>query len=77
MVIVGAGELSLSYLRVLRRHSPDAAVVVVSRTAPEQSVVDEFQQGLGATVVVGDITHEFFLRQLHVERARKILFVLR
>ena len=75
VVIVGAEELSLSYLRVLRRHNPGIDVVVVSRTAPEQSVVDEFQQELGALVVVGDITHEFFLRQLHVERARKILLL--
>jgi len=73
VIIVGAEELSLSYLRVLRRHNPGVDVVVVSRTAPEQSVVDEFEQGLGAMVVVGDITHEFFLRQLHVERALKIL----
>jgi Trk K+ transport system NAD-binding subunit len=75
VVVVGAGELSLSYLRVLRRHRPRIPVVVVSRTTPQQSVIDEFQQGLGATVVVGDITHEFFLRQLKVERARKILLL--
>lgn len=75
VVIVGADELSLSYLRVLRRRSPRTPVVVVSRTTPQQSVVDEFQQGLGATVVEGDITHEFFLRQLHPERARKILLL--
>lgn len=75
VIIVGAGELSLSYLRVLRRRNPRVRVVVVSRQAPEQSVVDEFEQGLGALVVVGDITHEFFLRQLHVERALKILLL--
>jgi voltage-gated potassium channel Kch len=75
VVIVGAGELSLSYLRVLRQRNPKVSVVVVSRLSPEQSLVDEFQQGLGATVVVGDITHEFFLRQLHVERAQKILLL--
>jgi len=75
VIIVGAEELSLSYLRVLRQHNPGVTTIVVSRTAPEQSVVDEFQQGLGALVVVGDITHEFFLRQLHVERALKILLL--
>ncbi len=75
VIVVGAGDLSLSYLRVLRRKSPGIRAVVVSRQAPDQSVVDEFEQGLGALVVVGDITHEFFLRQLHVERARKILLL--
>jgi Trk K+ transport system NAD-binding subunit len=75
VIIVGAGELSLSYLRVLRQTNPDVAVVVVSRQEPEPSIVDEFQQGLGAIHVVGDITHEFFLRQLHVERTQKILLL--
>jgi Trk K+ transport system NAD-binding subunit len=75
VVIVGAGELSLSYLRVLREHNPEVSVVVVSRLEPEPSIVDEFQQGLGAIHVVGDITHEFFLRQLHVEQAQKILLL--
>ena len=75
VIVVGAGELSLSYLRVLRRHRPHVPVIVVSRLAPDQSIVDEFEQGLHATVVLGDITHEFFLRQLHVERAMKILLL--
>ncbi|MEE4281107.1 MAG: NAD-binding protein [Pseudomonadales bacterium] len=75
VVIVGAEELSLSYLRALRRHCPHVPVVVVSRSETQQSMKDEFQQGLGATVVVGDITHEFFLKQLHLERARKILLL--
>ena len=75
IVVVGAGELSLSYLRVLRAHDKKVPVVVVSRSRPDQSIVDEFQQGLGALVVVGDITHEFLLQQLHTERARKVLLL--
>jgi len=75
IVVVGAGELSLSYLRVLREHDQGVAVVVVSRSEPDQSIIDEFQQGLGALVVVGDITHEFLLKQLHTERARKVLLL--
>ncbi|NQX88027.1 MAG: NAD-binding protein [Halioglobus sp.] len=75
VIVVGAGELSLSYMRVLRAHNPRLSVVVVAREMPEQSVIDEFEQGLGAKLVIGDITHEFFLRQLQVERALKILFL--
>ncbi|MEP6390967.1 MAG: NAD-binding protein [Halioglobus sp.] len=75
IVIVGAGELSLSYLRVLRRHNPRVSVVVVSRHEQDQATIDELRQALGATVVVGDITHEFFLQQLRVERAQKILLL--
>jgi len=75
IIIVGAGELSLSYLRVLRRHNPSIDVVVVSLRKPEQSIVDELQQGLNAHFVLGDITHEFFLCQLQPDRAKKILLL--
>ena len=75
IIIVGSGELSLSYLRVLRQHEPDARVVIVCSGRQEQAVLDEFRQGFDASVVVGDITHAFFLRQLRVERARKILLL--
>lgn len=75
VIVVGSGELSLSYLRVLRRHQPRAAVLVVSLKEPDQATRDEFHNGYGATVVVGDITHEYFLRQLRVSRARKILLL--
>ena len=75
IIIVGSGELSLSYLRVLRRSHPKVPVVVVCSGKQEQAVLDEFHQAFDASVVVGDITHEFFLRQLRVERARKILLL--
>jgi len=75
VVIFGAGEMSLSYLRVLRHKHPKVPVIVVSRTEPEPSIVDEFEQGLKATFITGDITHEFFLRQLRVKHARKILLL--
>lgn len=75
VIVVGGGELSLSYLRVLRSHHPRVPVVVVCRHEMDQSSLDEFQQGFGALVVTGDITHEFFLRQLRVEYSRKILLL--
>ena len=75
IIIVGSDELSLSYLRVLRRRHPRVPVVVVCSGRQEQAVLDEFRLGFDASVVVGDITHEFFLKQLRVERARKILLL--
>jgi len=75
IIIVGAGELSLSYLRVLRRHNAHIPVVVVSLRKPEQSIIDELQQSLNASFVLGDITHEFFLCQLQPARAQKILLL--
>ncbi|MFT5135192.1 MAG: Trk K+ transport system NAD-binding subunit [Arenicella sp.] len=74
IIVVGDGELAISYLRVLREHNPKITVVVVS-TSSEQLLREEFKQNFGAIVVSGDITHEFFLTELKVERAKKILLL--
>lgn len=74
VVVVGAGELALSYLRVLRSHDPKIPVVVVYRTL-KNVAIEEFKQGFGATVIQGDITHEFFLKQLRLEHANKMLLL--
>ncbi len=74
IIVVGSGELVLSYLRVLRRYNPKIPVVVV---CSEHDAIreDEIRQNFGAQLVVGDITHKFFLCQLRVDRARKILLL--
>lgn len=74
IIVVGDSELAISYLRALREHHRKVTVVVVTGGG-EQLLEEEFKQGFGAIVVSGDITHEFFLRQLKVERARKILLL--
>jgi len=74
IIVVGDGELALSYLRVLRQHNPKIPIVVVC-SEHETLRIDEFKQGFGAQVVVGDVTHKFFLHQLRVEHARKILLL--
>jgi hypothetical protein len=74
IIVVGSGNLSLAYLRVLRETHPRISVVVV--TAELDPVRrEELVEGFGATVVTGDITHKFFLSQLRVERARKIMLL--
>lgn len=73
IIIVGDGELTISFLRVLRQHNRKIPVVVVS--SGEQALQEEFKQSFGAVVVSGDITHEFFLRELKPERARKVLLL--
>ncbi|WP_162299993.1 NAD-binding protein [Kineobactrum sediminis] len=75
VVVIGAGELTLSYLRVLRSHNPRVPVVVVSRAPPLPTVIDELREEYDAMVVVGDVTHEFFLRQLRVKRAQRIMLL--
>jgi Trk K+ transport system NAD-binding subunit len=74
IIVVGDEELSLSYLRVLRRHNSRVAVVVVSST-DDQIRRDELEQDFNAIVVTGDVTHEYFLKRLRVHRASKILLL--
>jgi Trk K+ transport system NAD-binding subunit len=74
VIVVGDGELAISYLRVLRERNRKIAIVVVASSG-EQLLRDEFKQAFGAIVISGDITHEFFLRELRVEQARKILLL--
>ncbi|MFT5573054.1 MAG: Trk K+ transport system NAD-binding subunit [Cryomorphaceae bacterium] len=74
IIVVGDGELATSYLRVLRQVNQKITVVVVSGSS-EQLLKDEFEQNFGAIVVSGDITHDFFLCELKVELAKKILLL--
>ncbi len=74
VVIVGAGSLTVSYLRVLRRRSP-ATPVVVLVDAIEITRRQELEQTFDVMVVVGDPTHEFMLRQLRLRRARRVVLL--
>lgn len=74
IIVVGASELTLSYLRVLRKHDTDTSVIVVSKQL-EKSTVEELEQGFDATVIIGDITHEFFIKQLQLEHVKKVLLL--
>ncbi len=74
VIVVGDGELALSYLRVLREHQPRVSLVVVSSSA-QSPVRPELEEDFGARVVTGDPTHEYFLKRLRVQRARRILLL--
>lgn len=74
VIVAGNGDLAMSYLRVLRKHNPRIPLVVINKHF-EPSVADELKQAFGAIVLVGDITHEFFLNQLRLEFASKILLM--
>jgi len=74
VVIVGAGTLTLTFLRVLRRKWPDVTVVVLV-DAIETTRRQELEQTFGVKVVVGDPTHEFMLRQLRLRRARRVVLL--
>lgn len=74
VIVVGDGELAISYLRVLRERNRKIQVVVVCANT-DPILRDELKQNFGAEVVTGDMSHEFFLRELRVERARRILLL--
>lgn len=74
VVIVGAGSLTLTYLRVLRRRSPEVPVVVLVE-AIEVTRRQELEEGYQVKVVVADPTHEFMLRQLRLRRARRVVLL--
>jgi Trk K+ transport system NAD-binding subunit len=74
VVVVGASELALSYLRVLRAHNPGVQVVVAVKQI-ERSAADEIRESFNALVVVGDVTHGFFLQQLRLEEARRVFLL--
>lgn len=75
IVVIGTGELAMSYLRVLRQRDRTVPVIIVSRQEPEASIADELRETYNAIVITGDITHEFCLRQLRVKRARRIVLL--
>jgi voltage-gated potassium channel Kch len=74
IVIVGAGELTTSYLRLLRKHQPGIQVVVVDE-AVELVRARELRETFGVTLITGDITHDFLLRELRLSKARQIVFL--
>lgn len=74
IVIVGADDLTISYLRILRSKDTSTQVVVV---ATQIDAVRELElvESFGVTVVVGDITHEFVLKELRLRRAKRLLLL--
>ena len=74
VVIVGSGELTTSYLRMLRQHHPQMPAVVVDETI-DPVREDELRQTFAVTLISGDITHEFLQRELQLARARQVVFL--
>jgi len=74
IVIVGSGNLTTSYLRVLRAHDVAVPVVVVDTNIDPVREL-ELVESFGVTVLVGDITHEFLLKELRLRRAKRMLLL--
>ncbi|MEJ2089728.1 MAG: NAD-binding protein, partial [Gammaproteobacteria bacterium] len=74
IVIVGAGALTTSYLRMLRGHVGTTPIVVVDdEIDPVRE--EELTEAFHVTVVVGDINREFLQRELKLDRALQVVFL--
>lgn len=74
IIVFGSGRLTISYLRLLRRHSPNAKVVVVdAQFDPVRE--QELRLKYRARTIVGDLTHEFLLQNLRLKKARRVLLL--
>lgn len=74
IVVVGSGELTISFLRILKKQTPDVPVVVVDDSV-ELVRSQELEQTFGAVVVIGEINHEFLLNELGVGRAARVVLL--
>lgn len=74
IVVAGAGELTTSYLRVLRKQAPKVPIVVVEESI-EPVRQQELEQVFRAITVIGDITHDFLLRELQLHKAQRMLLL--
>jgi len=74
IVIVGSGDMTLSYLRVLRATDNRTPVLVVDHAI---SAVRELEltETFNVTVIAGDITHDFLLKELRLKRAKRVILM--
>ena len=74
IIIVGTGELTESYLKVLRRKHRKIPIVIIDNHI-DAIRADELQQLFSVMILTGDITHDYFLQKLRVGHAVKILMM--
>jgi len=74
IIIAGSGELTITYLRELRKVSPKVPVLIIDQHI-DQLRNDEFKQQFSAKVIVGDITHSYFLDRIRLHKAKKVLLL--
>lgn len=71
IVIVGSGDMAISYLRVLRKHHPTRSVLIVDKKIDRVRQL-ELSESYGAEVITGDITHDFLIKELRLHRCRRV-----
>jgi voltage-gated potassium channel Kch len=74
IVVVGSGDLTTSFLRVLRQQPNHIPVIVVDH-AIDSSREHELAENFDVVVITGDVTHEFTLKKLRLHRARRVMLL--
>ncbi|MCJ8271158.1 MAG: NAD-binding protein [Psychrosphaera sp.] len=74
IIIVGTGDLTMSYLKVLRSHHRRVPIVVIDNEI-DSVRSDELKELYNVMTINGDITHDYFLLQLRIDKAVKILMM--
>ncbi|MFT4924900.1 MAG: voltage-gated potassium channel Kch [Phenylobacterium sp.] len=72
IIVVGTGDLTMSYLKILRQKHPKVPIVVIDN-ALDAVKEEELKQLFKVLILIGDITHDYFLQHLHIDRAHKVL----
>ncbi len=74
IIVFGSGDLTISYLRMLRRQNPHGRVVVVDNQF-DSIREQELQRKYGAATLLGDLTLGFLRDQLNLTQARRVLLL--
>ena len=74
IVVVGSGDLTTSYLRVLRQQPYHIPVIVIDH-AIDLVREHELAATFDVTVINGDVTHDFMLQKLRLHRARRVMLL--
>lgn len=73
-IIFGSGNIAISYLEKLRRQSERGRVIVVDSKI-DLVTEQELKQTYNARPVIGDLTHDYFLKQLRLKRAKRVVLL--
>jgi len=74
IVIVGSNELTITFLKALRIKSPNISVIVIDSQISKLRE-HELRAQFAVKVVVGDVTHSYFIDRLNLNQANKMFML--
>lgn len=74
IVVVGSGDLTVSYLKALRQHDAKVAVLIVDNNI-DPLRTEELRQQFNAKVIPGEISRSFVLKRLRLNKVSRVLLL--